>query len=50
MLWQGAQDSRLNVDTVRYRKHGFKSKHGRCCAETVNVRSSLWKATEKLVI
>jgi hypothetical protein len=46
MLWQGVQESRLNVDTVRSRSLAIKRKPERRCAETVNVRSSLWKATE----
>ena len=46
MLWQGLQESRLNVDTVRYRWLTIKRKPELCCAETVNVSSSLWKATE----
>ena len=46
MLWQGMQESRLNVDTVRYRWLAIKRKPEHCCAETVNVRTSLWKATE----
>jgi hypothetical protein len=46
MLWQGVQESRLNVDTVRYRSLAIKRKPEHRCAETVNVRNSLWKATE----
>ena len=46
MLWQGMQESRLNVDTVRYRSLTIKRKPEARCAETVNVRSSLWKVTE----
>jgi hypothetical protein len=46
MLWQGMQESRLNDDTVRYRWLAIKRKSELCCAETVNVRSSLWKARE----
>ena len=40
------QESRLNVDTVRYRSLTIKRKPEARCAEAVNVRSSLWKATE----
>ena len=34
------------LNTLRYHRSSIKSKHAHRCAETVNVRSSLWKAME----